>query len=308
MCRKEVYKHLIFPVMSKRVLSEPKLQYPIPSPIYGIICPYPVLSQSPLSFMGRLARPCTFHKSLNIAARKRRRRTYIPTSNQLRNLTPTPKKEKRRERYKQRQGYVCLLNLCGDEVTGHLCDETTTALVADGAEEADEVGSVGAESGNVIPLVVGVGAGECLAARYRGAAVEREDLLYAVGVIWVDDGRDIKVGGACEAIETDLAEHAWDVFGALGDGVPVANPAGWEGLVGGLRAGDDELGNALKTSVLGEDDGALSAVLVDEVDCASRGEGCKRGGCEDGAEELHLVNDCVDDRKVSFFCQVGRSN
>ena len=40
----------------------------------------------------------------------------------------------------------------------------------------------------------------------------------------------------------------------------------WEGLVGGLGAGDDELGDALKASVWSEDDGALSAVLVDEVD------------------------------------------
>ena len=96
--------------------------------------------------------------------------------------------------------------------------------------------------------------------------MEREDHLDAVVVIWVDDGRDIEVGGASKAVETDLSEHAWNVGGAIRDGVPVANPAGWEGLVGGLGAGDDELGDALKASVWSEDDGALSAVLVDEVD------------------------------------------
>jgi len=158
------------------------------------------------------------------------------------------------------------LNLCGDELAGHSGDETTAALVADGAEEADEVASVGAESSDVIPLVVGVAAGEGLAARDWGAAVEREDHLDAVVVIWVDDGRDIEVGGASKAVETDLSEHAWNVGGSIRDGVPVANPAGWEGLVGGLGAGDDELGDALKASVWSEDDGALSAVLVDEVD------------------------------------------
>ena len=158
------------------------------------------------------------------------------------------------------------LNLCGDEFTGHSGDETTAALVADGAEEADEVASVGAESSDVIPLVVGVAAGEGLAARDWGAAVEREDHLDAVVVIWVDDGRDIEVGGASKAVETDLSEHAWNVGGSIRDGVPVANPAGWEGLVGGLGAGDDELRDALKASVWSEDDGALSAVLVDEVD------------------------------------------
>jgi len=158
------------------------------------------------------------------------------------------------------------LNLCGDELAGHSGDETTAALVADGAEEADEVASVGAESSDVIPLVVGVGAGEGLAAGDWGAAVKREEHLDAVVVIWVDDGGDIKVGGASEAVEACLSEHTWDIGGSLRDGVPVANPAGWEGLVGGLGAGDDELGDALKASVWGEDDGALSAVLVDEVD------------------------------------------
>lgn len=96
--------------------------------------------------------------------------------------------------------------------------------------------------------------------------MEREDLLYAVDIIRVDNGRDIKVGGASEAVETDLTEHTWDVGLALGDGVPVTNPASWEGLIGSLRAGDDEVWDSLKASVGGKDDGTEGVVLVDEVD------------------------------------------
>lgn len=156
--------------------------------------------------------------------------------------------------------------LRGDEVTGHLGDGSTTTLSAGCAEKADKLVGVGAEGSNIIPLVVCVGARERLAARDGRVAVEREDLLDAICIIWVDDSRDIEVGSTSEAIETDLSEHAWDVGCSVRNGVPVANPADREGLVDGSETRDDELGDRFETSVLSEDDGSLDAVLVDEMD------------------------------------------
>lgn len=190
-----------------------------------------------------------------IAARKRA--LTIP---QFKLLLSRSKKCKRSKRQ------IGLGVLRGDEVTAHPGDGSTTTLSAGGAKEADKLAGVGAEGSDIVPLVVSVRARESLAARDGSVAVEREDLLDAIVVIWVDNRRDVEVGSASEAIETHLSEHAWSVRCTLGDGVPVANPAGREGLVGGGEAGDDELGNRFEASVLGEDDGSLGAVLVDEVD------------------------------------------
>lgn len=159
-----------------------------------------------------------------------------------------------------------MLHLYGDEVAGHLGHETTLALIADGAEEADKVATIGAEGCNVVPLVISVGAREGLAARDGSAAVQWEDLLDALSIIGVDNSRDIEVSGTSEAIETNLSEHAGDVCLAVGNGVPVPNPTRREGLVGGLGAGNHELGNGFQAGVGREVDGTLSAVLIDEVD------------------------------------------
>jgi len=191
----------------------------------------------------------------------------------------------RAKRSKRRIGEGALR---GDEVTGHLRYETPTAVLADGAEKADQLITVGAEGGDIIPFVVGIRAWELLASGDRRVAIQREELLDAVGVIGIDNSRDIKVGGASEAIETNLTEHAWDLVGTVRDRVPITNPSCREGLVGGLETWNDQLGNRLETSILGEDNGALSAVLVDKVDGAGSGESCERGGCEERAEELHL--------------------
>jgi hypothetical protein len=118
---------------------------------------------------------------------------------------------------------------------------------------------------DIIPLVVCVGTREGLAARDGGVAVEREDLLHALVVVRVDNGADIEVGCTSKAVEADLTQHAWDVVLALGDRVPVADPALGEGLVGGLIARDGEGRNAGEAEVLGEVDGAFGAILVDEV-------------------------------------------
>lgn len=47
-------------------------------------------------------------------------------------------------------------DLVCDEVTAHLGNETTLALIGNGAEEADEITSISGESSDVIPLVVSV--------------------------------------------------------------------------------------------------------------------------------------------------------
>lgn len=183
-----------------------------------------------------------------------------------------------------------MYDLQGEVLAGHSRDGTALALVAEVAKEADELIAVSAERGNVVPLVVGVGAREGLAARHGVAGVHWEDHLHTLVVVGVDNGRDVKVGCAGEAVEANLTEHTGNIWLALRDGVPVASPAGREGLVGSGHAWDDELRNGLETEIRGEDDGALGVVLVDKVDRASRSEGCKRGGCEDGAEELHVVD------------------
>jgi len=156
--------------------------------------------------------------------------------------------------------------LYGDILAGHSGDNTSLALVADVAKEADKLTAVGAEGSNVIPFVVGVRAREGLAARDGNAAVQWEDHLHTLRVIWIDDSRDIEVRGTSEAIEADLSEHAWNSLLALRDGEPIACPAGREGLIGSGHTGDDELGDGLEASVLSEDDGTLGVVLVDKVD------------------------------------------
>lgn len=99
-------------------------------------------------------------------------------------------------------------------------------------KKADEVGIRGAESSDVVPLVVGVCARESLTSRERSLEVLWSDHLDAIVVIWLDDGRDIEICVTIVALESDLAEHTWDILSALGDRVPVANPGVWEGSVG----------------------------------------------------------------------------
>lgn len=125
------------------------------------------------------------------------------------------------------------------------------------------------------------------ASRDRGIGGSREDLLDAVGIVGVDNGRDIVVDLASVAIEADLSEHARDIGSAFGDRVPVADPAGREGLVGGAVAGDGDGGENLETLLRCEEDGAGCGVLVDEVHAVGCGDGGE-GREEEAVEELHL--------------------
>ncbi len=100
---------------------------------------------------------------------------------------------------------------------GDASNETAFARVAQISNEDDELGIGRGEGCNVVPLVVGVGAGEGLASGEGGVAVLGEDLLDAVSVIGVDDGRDIEVGSAAVAVEAELGQHAWHVSSPLRD-------------------------------------------------------------------------------------------
>lgn len=177
---------------------------------------------------------------MNIAARKRRRRTF---------KHPT---------------LSCTLR--SDEFTAHSSDETTLAFIAEVSEEADKFILISSLGGNVVRLVVRVRTWEGLAARDRSWAVLGEDLLDAGDVGRVDNCGDVKVGRTCVAVEAQLSEHAWDVCGSLGDGVEVANPACGESLVVSLEAFDGERLDCCEAFLGGEVDGSLGGVLVDKVD------------------------------------------
>ena len=213
--------------------------------------------------------------SLNVAARKRRRRTSKKAkSDPVQSASGGKEREERED----------TRHLCLDELVRHARDGGAAALVAQVAEEADEGVVGGAEGGDVVGLVVGVGAGEGLAARQRGVAVLGEDHLDAVDVVGVDDGRDVKVVGARVPVPAHLAEHAWDVGGPVVVRVPVADPGVGEIDAGGAVACDGD-GIDGRERLLGrEDDVAGRTVLVDELDgvgCCQREEG--RGGSDEGA-------------------------
>ena len=167
---------------------------------------------------------------------------------------------------------------------------TTPALIAKVSDKADKFVVVGGKSLDIIPLVVGVGAGESLAARDRLVGILWEEHLDTVDVVRVDNGGDIKVGCSSKAVESNLAKHAWDIFRSLGDRVKVTNPSSWEGDIASGEAFDSEFVNGRQTLLCGEDNGTGGAVLIDKVNCVGGSHGCKRGGCEeDSVDELHVV-------------------
>ncbi len=181
-------------------------------------------------------------------------------------------------------------SLRGYEFMGHSRDEAAATLFAEVSDEADKLGVIGGEGGDVVPLVVGVCARESLASGDGRVAVFGEHHLHALVIIWVDDGRDVEVRCATEAVEAELGQHARHVWGTFGDGVDVTDPVLGEGLVGGVQALNDEIGDFFQACLGGDDDGSFSAVLVDEVNAVDGCcHGCERGGCKkDVANELHF--------------------
>ena len=171
---------------------------------------------------------------------------------------------------------------------GHTC-ETSSPLVAEVSEEADELRVWGRERRDVIPVVVGVSAREGLAAGDRFVAVLRCDHLDTLVIIWADDGRYIEEGVTGETTEANLTEHTWNVLGSFGDRVPVADPSVGEAGISCSEPSHYNGWDILKRSLRGENDSAFSAVLVDKVnDVGGSNERCKRGGCEEDASELHF--------------------
>jgi len=185
------------------------------------------------------------------------------------------------------KGVERILCRAKDEVAGMAANLLDAAAVGI-ANDADELRLVSGKGRNVVWQVVGIGAWEGLAAADWGLGLLGVDELDAVAVIWVDDSGDVEVGCAGEATEADLTQHARNIIRALGDRVPVANPAIWEGgRVVGIAL--DNCGvDLVEAIVRGEVDGTLGAVLVDKLD--SVGSGCQscegRKGGDDG--ETHV--------------------
>lgn len=178
-------------------------------------------------------------------------------------------------------------HLCLDEFAWH-AGQAATTFIAEVAEKTDELVFLGGEGSDVVPFVVGVRAGEGLAARDGLRAVLGHEHLYPVVVVGVNNGGDVEVGVACETVEAELTEHAWLVLGAGGDRVEVSDPGVGEGCISSTHAWDDEGWDLFEGRLRGEVDGSFGVVLVDEVDCVGGSEGCKRGGCEEGSSEMHF--------------------
>lgn len=162
------------------------------------------------------------------------------------------------------------------------------------AESADNLNLVGDLGLDIVGQVVGVVAGEGLAARGGRLGADGPHLLDAVVIAGINNGRDIKVGQAVPALEGNLTEHAGDVVLAGRDGVPVANPALGDLDRVLLSTLDLERGNFSVADAGGEVDGAVSLVKRLEVDLV--GSGHEGGGAEDSEDlrELHIVFWFVD--------------
>jgi hypothetical protein len=159
---------------------------------------------------------------------------------------------------------------------------------AAGAKGLDEV-DLGSDLGlDVVRKVVGVVAGEDLAARHGALGVGGPHLLDVVVIAGVDNGGDVKVGEAVPAAELDLAEHAGNVVLTLGDGVVVADPGVGEGDLLLLAAADGDGVEPSRLGVGSEVDGALNVVEGPEGDGGGLGEDSGGNEGHDGGGELHL--------------------
>ena len=163
-----------------------------------------------------------------------------------------------------------------------------TLAISRPAESADEVRLGSRLSLDIIREVISIIAREDLATRGRRVGALGPQLLDTDVVVGVDDGRNVKVGKTVPALEGHLAEHTGDARGAVGNGVPVADPALRElGRYGGVAL-DVDVGKGRVAGIGGEDDGAVGAVLGDEGDGVG-GDGDGRGEhAEDDAGELHF--------------------
>lgn len=184
-----------------------------------------------------------------------------------------------------------------DQVAGHVLAVGSRVDVALGsrvgaaaAQGDDDVGLVGDLGLDVVGQVVGVVAGEGVAARDGGVGgfsrVHEHDV---VGVGGVDNGGHVKVGRTAPALEVDLGEHAGDVRVAGSDSVGVANEASREVDGDGGTSSDGDRVHGRDALAGGDVDGAVNAVGGDKGEGVlglSSGGKSQSGG--DVAEREHF--------------------
>jgi len=163
-------------------------------------------------------------------------------------------------------GTLLLLQSTRDILSAYPGDLAASSLIAEVSDQGDEFARVGGLSSDIIGRVIGICARECLTTGNWGIGVQGEDFFNAIMVGWVDNSRHIEVGSTCVTVEAKFTQHAGNVCCTVGNGVEVANPSCWEGLVCGPRALDFEFGNGRKGILWGKVYGAIGVVLVDEVD------------------------------------------
>jgi len=166
-----------------------------------------------------------------------------------------------------------------------LLESDAGRAISKGTDEVVLAGGLGLQ---VVRVVVGVVAGERLAARHWLHGTSREELLDVVHVIGVDDGRDVEIDQIIPTTEVDLAEHAGNVGLAVRDSVEVASPARGEVDSGVPRTADVDRRKLGQVSVAGEVDGTLN--LIQGPECDARSAGDSRGGDEssNGKSETHF--------------------
>lgn len=166
------------------------------------------------------------------------------------------------------------------------------------AEEDSEVALSGAQSGDVVRLVVLVAARCGQAARDRSLGLSWVDHHDAVGGLGVDNGGDVEEVGLAKAIKAELGEDAGHVGLSLVVRVSVTGPALWELLDHVLVTMNGDGVDVCRPGRWGKDDVPGGAVLVKEQGSVVSGDQgrCERGGCEeDGAGKLHLEKESVKD-------------
>jgi len=108
------------------------------------------------------------------------------------------------------------------------------------AKKADEVVLMSSLGLDIIGMVVGVVAGEHLAAGDGMLPLGGHDDFHADVVARVDDGGDIEEGNSLKRVEGELAKHAGHVRPTVTDGIVVANPSMRDALSGGGLSLDAE--------------------------------------------------------------------
>lgn len=117
-----------------------------------------------------------------------------------------------------------MVHLCLDVSVGHDVANTTASRLDALAQDDGEVTVGGGLSGNVVGLVVLVGAGDGEAAGQGGLGLGGVHHDNAVGSLGVDDGRDIEEVNTSIAVEGELGEDARDVSLAVVVRVGVSSP------------------------------------------------------------------------------------